>query len=261
MPPASRGRNEWAALPAKSALALVPSSLARHPGGGAQSLEREPRHQERTPRRAERRGQHVVRQLVPRSDEGLMQPHPAVAPVPSPAAVASSERSRMAAEPSSSGCARGEEDGPTRGRTARSGSVRKNGEVSASGWTAEQTSWVKPGRVSSADRRPPPIVASRLAQDRAQARPREGDRGREAVGTRSDDDGVGNTSSSGGGQEAFRLPLSRSTNPTTKSSVSAGASKERKWPASATVRSSRTADAPSRFRSLVGPGPVVIAID
>src|SRR5205814_6811935 len=40
-----------------------------------------------------------------------------------------------------------------------SGSVLKNGEPAASGWTAEQTSCTKPCRVSSAERAPPPMVA------------------------------------------------------------------------------------------------------
>src|SRR5947207_14477306 len=40
-----------------------------------------------------------------------------------------------------------------------SGRVVKNGEPAASGCTAEQTSCKKPGRVSSAERAPPPIVA------------------------------------------------------------------------------------------------------
>ena len=41
-----------------------------------------------------------------------------------------------------------------------SGSVRKSGEATANGWIAEQTSWTKPGRVSGAERAPPPIVSS-----------------------------------------------------------------------------------------------------
>ena len=40
-----------------------------------------------------------------------------------------------------------------------SGSVLKNGEPAASGWTAEQTSCRNPGKVSSAERALPPMVA------------------------------------------------------------------------------------------------------
>src|SRR5579871_4191566 len=36
--------------------------------------------------------------------------------------------------------------------------VANTGEEIANGWTAEQTSWVKPGKVSCADLVPPPIV-------------------------------------------------------------------------------------------------------
>src|SRR6266511_1445997 len=78
---------------------------------------------------------------------------------PSEPAVASSERSSTAAEPSSSGWASAA-GGCTISRPWRSsGSPRRNGEASASGWTAEQTSWWKPERVSSAVRQPPPAVA------------------------------------------------------------------------------------------------------
>src|SRR5262249_39379384 len=43
--------------------------------------------------------------------------------------------------------------------TSRS-SDRKSGEARASGWIDEQTSWTKPGSVSSAERRPPPSCGS-----------------------------------------------------------------------------------------------------
>ena len=38
--------------------------------------------------------------------------------------------------------------------------MRRNGEASASGWIAEQTSCTNPGSVSSAERQPPPTVSS-----------------------------------------------------------------------------------------------------
>ena len=38
--------------------------------------------------------------------------------------------------------------------------MRKNGDATPSGWIAEQTSWTKPGSVSSAERVPPPTVSA-----------------------------------------------------------------------------------------------------
>ena len=58
------------------------------------------------------------------------------------------------------GARAGSRDGRTRARARSSGRLRRNGEASASGWIAEQTSWRKPGSVSSAVRVPPPIVAA-----------------------------------------------------------------------------------------------------
>jgi hypothetical protein len=40
------------------------------------------------------------------------------------------------------------------------GSARKNGDPGTNGWIDEQTSWTKPGSVSSAERTPPPMVSS-----------------------------------------------------------------------------------------------------
>src|SRR4051812_8266225 len=41
-----------------------------------------------------------------------------------------------------------------------SGTVRKNGDAAAMGWTAEQMSCRQPGRVNAAVRHPPPIVGA-----------------------------------------------------------------------------------------------------
>jgi len=48
------------------------------------------------------------------------------------------------------------------------GKVRKNGDASAMGWTAEQTSCTNPGSVNGLDRAPPPIasLASSTKTDR-----------------------------------------------------------------------------------------------
>jgi len=73
------------------------------------------------------------------------------------AAVSATERVTTAARPPSSGWANS-----TSGRasvTPRAGRSKrlKNGDATASGWAAEQTSCQKPGRVSSSVRQPPPI--------------------------------------------------------------------------------------------------------
>ena len=116
---------------------------------------------------------------------------------PSAAAVASRSRSSRSPEPSSNGCAAGA-SGCTHS-TSRSSS-RKNGEPAPSGWIEEQTSWTKPGSVSSADRRPPPSSA-RPRAPRPQPRPRERDRAREPVRARADDDGLHRNGASAGRAE------------------------------------------------------------
>src|SRR6185312_15036394 len=79
---------------------------------------------------------------------------------PSCAAVSSTDFATVAAVPSSSGCASISGGVIQRNPCASSGKVRKNGDAIASGWTAEQMSWTNPGKVSSAERTPPPIVGS-----------------------------------------------------------------------------------------------------
>ena len=64
----------------------------------------------------------------------------------------------MAARPPSSGCEY-DTSGVIHSIRSRSPKARKNGEVSAAGWTADPTSWWKPGSVSSAVRTPPPTVS------------------------------------------------------------------------------------------------------
>ena len=92
--------------------------------------------------------------------------------------------------PSSNGCASsaGELD-PLERRAPRAAASRRNGEATASGWIAEQTSWTNPGSVSSADRMPPPTRRPR-PRPRAPRKPgaREHDRRGEAVRARADDD-------------------------------------------------------------------------
>ena len=67
---------------------------------------------------------------------------------------------------------------------------RKAGEASRSGWTAEQTSWRKPGSVSSAVRQPPPGLVGGLVDVDGQAGPGQRQRGDQPVGAGADDDGI-----------------------------------------------------------------------
>ena len=79
---------------------------------------------------------------------------------PRPAIVSSIDRTIVAALPSSKGCARSI-SGQRHSRPCfSSSSERKKGEAAAIGCPAEQTSWIRPGTVSSALRVPPPIVSA-----------------------------------------------------------------------------------------------------
>ena len=83
-------------------------------------------------------------------------------------AVSSRDLFKITALSLSRGCARGT-GGCIHSTPNRSSSRdRKNGDASARGCMAAQTSWRKPGRVSSFVRMPPPIVspASRRRTDR-----------------------------------------------------------------------------------------------
>ena len=82
--------------------------------------------------------------------------------------MASSERNATAAGPSSMGWAKGASGWIHSRPCFSSGSVRQNGDATAIGWIAEQTSCRYPGSVSSAVRAPPPGVsaASNTATDR-----------------------------------------------------------------------------------------------
>ena len=100
----------------------------------------------------------------------------------SPAAVSVIDRSSIAALPSSSGCASG--TGSIHSRPCdRSGKERRNGEATAIGWMAEQTSWWNPGAVSSALRAPPPTESRATGS-------RERDRRAEAIRPRANHDRV-----------------------------------------------------------------------
>src|SRR5580704_13993585 len=64
----------------------------------------------------------------------------------------------MTAVPSSRGCASSAEGQIQRSPASSSGRVEKKGEVTAIGCTADPRSWRKPGKVSSAERAPPPAT-------------------------------------------------------------------------------------------------------
>ena len=66
----------------------------------------------------------------------------------------------------------------------------KAGEASRSGWTAEQTSWRNPGRVSSAVRQPPPGSSGGLVDVDRQAGPGQVSAATSPLGPGAHDDGV-----------------------------------------------------------------------
>ena len=78
----------------------------------------------------------------------------------------------------------------TRRPCSASGSVRKNGDATPSGWIAEQTSCTKPGSVSSAERAPPPTVSA-ASSTRTESPARASlDRRGQPVRPRADDYGI-----------------------------------------------------------------------
>ena len=157
---ASRGRTECAARPAKSARARTPVNAmrARRRAGNAPG----------SPSRAMTIGCRGMRMSGPSASaarwshsgtSGATSLRYARVSGPRFAAVASIERSSRTAVPSSSGCASAA-GGSIHTRPSRDrSSSRKNGDAAPSGWNAEHTSWTNPGRVSSAERQPPPIVS------------------------------------------------------------------------------------------------------
>src|SRR6266850_7154511 len=103
-----------------------------------------------------------------RETSGAKMSRQASPSVPRRAAVASTERSRTTALPSSNGCASGASGWTQRSPNSDRRIELKNGDAAAIGWNAEHTSWTKPGRVSAAERVPPPIssFASYTVTDR-----------------------------------------------------------------------------------------------
>ena len=145
----------------EAAGALAPEGRVREPHRSAH-----PRPRESGREQGWRGGRGAPRTISARSSQ-------AAANGPTSAAYASPSRPpRPAAWPAPSGA------GPPRGRRradgppapagsiisspwAASGSVRRNGEPTASGWIAEHTSWRYPGSVSSAVAVPPPTCSDR----------------------------------------------------------------------------------------------------
>ena len=102
-------------------------------------------------------------------------------PGPSDAATSPTLPPTQTARPSSSGWAKATAGVESRTPWADRSMSRKTGEATRSGWTAEQTSWRKPGRVSSAVRHPPPGVR-RLEDVDRQSGPGQGERREQSVG-------------------------------------------------------------------------------
>ena len=156
------GRKAWAAQPARSARAS--SVLNAEPSGRRrrrQGREPEADQRQRMPGHPEERTGDHGRQLVPPLG------HPAD-PSTVGAAVSSQRRrglvDRSVQHGGSAAVERvGERDlglEPPRGRGVRAAASTGTATRRPSGCTAEQTSWTNPGRVSSAERVPPPTVSA-----------------------------------------------------------------------------------------------------
>ena len=99
--------------------------------------------------------------------------------------------------PSSSGWARSTSGQQPLEPVLPRSSERRNGEPTAIGWVAEQSSWSRPGTVSSLVRVPPPIVVLGLEHGDLDALAGERHGAGEPVGARADDDGVAQATGAG----------------------------------------------------------------
>ena len=153
---------------------------------------------------------------------------------------------------------------------ALEGRLGMNGAPTASGWIAEQTSWTKPGSVSSAERAPPPTVSPASKSSTEPAGPREHDRGGEPVGPRAHDDRVtapchGPPGSAVAGER--RRPLRwRPRESPSPATVSAQTTSGRRAPPAGAGRGSAGPSAPSLVEVLTSYSPAlgpleVLAVD
>src|SRR5581483_8629817 len=163
----SSGSIECAAFPANTARARLPSKAPRATDSAEPSTARSDRTEPPTPSsRNSRNGAYGSSGNGERST-GSTARHPSAseptsrrygaASRPSCDAVSSRLRVTSTASSSSNGCAT--HAGDSSHSTSRSSSL-KQADERPSGWIAEQTSWRKPGSVSSSVRMPPPIVGS-----------------------------------------------------------------------------------------------------
>ena len=174
LPARSSGTAECAALPAKSARARsVVKSRAI-----ARALS--------SPRTSDgRRREHIPARpaLRPCAHERLDERAVALRVRAEAVGACAGARARASTASPSSACAAG-----TGGSIQSSSSPANAGERRASGSTAAQTSWRKPGSVSSAVRQPPPTRCRSLVHGHVEAGLRELHRAREPVRPGADDD-------------------------------------------------------------------------
>ena len=153
----SSGRTAWAASPAKRAAPRLAVQPARRRGRRPQRREAEAGQGDRVPgddsgdSRSSTNG-------VPTDSNGAISRRHAAPSAPSPAAVSSTERCRTRRAARQRMGERHVRVDPPHARELSSGSDRRAGRRPRAGWIAEQTSWRKPGSVSSAVRHPPPGV-------------------------------------------------------------------------------------------------------
>ncbi len=153
----SKLRQECPANPAKTArVRRFEKCLVAKPRADSSAL---------NPNRAMRNGWRGMRRSGPRvslanscqlSAAGCIKFRHALPSSPSARSVAAKSRSRTTAVPSSSGCANGASPWIHSNPCSASGSVLKNGEPAAKGWTAEPKSCRNPGSVSGNVRVAPP---------------------------------------------------------------------------------------------------------
>ena len=168
----------------------LPAEGGREARGGPEPPEGEPRHHERMARRAERRRQHIVGELSPDANERRMKPPPVIAPRAQPvrgrveralqdrggAVVERVRQGRRRLDPRESQVGQREGAEERRGEGER---VDRGADV-----VGEPRQGELVGPEAATHRR------LRFPEQRPDPGARQGDRGREPVGTRPDNHGV-----------------------------------------------------------------------
>ena len=184
---AVNGAMEWADTPASSGPGLVGLEPVGQAASGQQPGKPEPGQGHRVGRHRPQRGQHLIgdrpgraRPAGPsaagrparRRPEGARPCRPPIG-------------ERRAALPPSSGWAKGTSGWRREWRRPSKAGWRKNGDASTRGWTAEQTSWRKPGRVDAIGAAAAPRRLGAFDHRNRETGRGQGDGGGQAVGPRS----------------------------------------------------------------------------